>query len=761
MTTFCTQTVGHGQNFVPNPSFETLAKIENLKTFAKVYGYVKYFHPSDQAANIDWEKFSIYGSGKVEKCQTKEELFKTLHDLFYPIAPTIKFYYTEENVKFDINSITPTNLKNYKPTYWQHLGVSNGMKVYQGENIYRSIRVNRKIAIDKTSPKSAGFGNLMTYVDAQKYNGRIIKFTGEVKLIDGSKGTGHLWLRVDKPNRQTGFFNNMDNSPITENGWKKYEIIGDVDTMAIGIALGCFLEGSGELLTDDLKLFYQENEKWIEIPIKNNDFESDELGTSMKEKTWIYWGDDYSIKIVSEDSFEGKKCVSIKKNNTTEIQKGKKIFEAEPTIGEAINKNIGSGISCIVPLVLYCTDSNTYPESKKNELDSILKTINTKDIDLPVRLGDIIITWNVFQHFFPYFDVANVDWEKELGNALLKSYEDKNENDFLITLQQFTAPLKDGHIWVSGGSMGSFTPPIAWEFIENKLTITKVCDSNLRLKVGDIVTQINGVTPEKYFENIERRISAATSGWLAYRANTTSLTGDKDSKLSIVVNNTLVELTRNIEPDSRGCDNSISSSNFKYKLIGNDIIYLNLDLIEMKTIDSLLPQLTKAKAVICDLRGYPNGNHELISYLLTKNDKDKWMFVPEFIYPDQEKIAGYEKGGWEMKAKKPHINAKIIFITDGSAISYSESYMGFIEGYKLATIVGQPTAGTNGNVNSFVLPGHYQVSWTGMKVIKHDGSQQHGVGIIPNVFVSKTIKGVIESRDEFLETAIELANEAK
>ena len=48
-----------------------------------------------------------------------------------------------------------------------------------------------------------------------------------------------------------------------------------------------------------------------------------------------------------------------------------------------------------------------------------------------------------------------------------------------------------------------------------------------------------------------------------------------------------------------------------------------------------------------------------------------------------------------------------------------------------------------------------------MKVIKHDGSQQHGVGIIPNVFVSKTIKGVIESRDEFLETAIELANEAK
>ncbi len=178
----------------------------------------------------------------------------------------------------------------------------------------------------------------------------------------------------------------------------------------------------------------------------------------------------------------------------------------------------------------------------------------------------------------------------------------------------------------------------------------------------------------------------------------------------------------------------------------------------MKTIDSLMPKLTNAKAVICDLRGYPNNNNKLISYLLTKKDTDKWMYTPQIIYPDHENIAGYDKEGWEMKPQKPHINAKIIFITDGSAISWAESDMGFIEGYKLATIVGQPTAGTNGDVNTFTLPGQYNVSFTGMKVVKHDGSQQHAVGIIPNVLVNKTIKGIVEGRDEFLEKAIELAN---
>ena len=83
--------------------------------------------------------------------------------------------------------------------------------------------------------------------------------------------------------------------------------------------------------------------------------------------------------------------------------------------------------------------------------------------------------------------------------------------------------------------------------------------------------------------------------------------------------------------------------------------------------------------------------------------------------------------------------------------------MGYIEGYQLATIVGQPTAGTNGNVNPFSLPGRYNISWTGMKVLKHDGSQHHGIGILPDIYVEKTIQGIKDGRDEFLEKALEIA----
>lgn len=54
--------------------------------------------------------------------------------------------------------------------------------------------------------------------------------------------------------------------------------------------------------------------------------------------------------------------------------------------------------------------------------------------------------------------------------------------------------------------------------------------------------------------------------------------------------------------------------------------------------------------------------------------------------------------------------------------------MGIVEAYKLGEIVGENTAGTNGNINPVKLPGGYTAYYTGMKVLKHDGSRHHGVG---------------------------------
>jgi C-terminal processing protease CtpA/Prc len=114
------------------------------------------------------------------------------------------------------------------------------------------------------------------------------------------------------------------------------------------------------------------------------------------------------------------------------------------------------------------------------------------------------------------------------------------------------------------------------------------------------------------------------------------------------------------------------------------------------------------------------------------------------------------EGEWTLPVKTPFLAAKKVFLTNGSAISYAETTMGIVEYYKLGEIVGSPTAGTNGNINPFELPGGYALVWTGMKVLKHDGSQHHGIGILPTIPATPTQAGVAAGRDEVLERGIEV-----
>ena len=136
--------------------------------------------------------------------------------------------------------------------------------------------------------------------------------------------------------------------------------------------------------------------------------------------------------------------------------------------------------------------------------------------------------------------------------------------------------------------------------------------------------------------------------------------------------------------------------------------------------------------------------------------------MPLIIYPDRERIVGWDTSGrWLLEPRAPRFAGVVVFLTDERAISYAESVMGIIEAYGIAEIVGRTTAGANGNVNPFELPGGFRVSWTGMKVLKHDGSQHHLVGIVPTVPVSRTIAAVRDGRDEDLERAIEIIQQRR
>ena len=55
-------------------------KIENLASLAKVWGFLKYYHPNVAKGNFNWDEQLIQIIPKVEKAQNKEDLSKIYLD---------------------------------------------------------------------------------------------------------------------------------------------------------------------------------------------------------------------------------------------------------------------------------------------------------------------------------------------------------------------------------------------------------------------------------------------------------------------------------------------------------------------------------------------------------------------------------------------------------------------------------------------------------------------------------------------------------
>lgn len=66
--------------------------LENVVAFTHLLGYVQYFHPSDQAAETNWNAFATEHIEAVEGARDARELASTLGDLFRPYAPTLRVY---------------------------------------------------------------------------------------------------------------------------------------------------------------------------------------------------------------------------------------------------------------------------------------------------------------------------------------------------------------------------------------------------------------------------------------------------------------------------------------------------------------------------------------------------------------------------------------------------------------------------------------------------------------------------------------------
>jgi hypothetical protein len=191
--------------------------------------------------------------------------------------------------------------------------------------------------------------------------------------------------------------------------------------------------------------------------------------------------------------------------------------------------------------------------------------------------------------------------------------------------------------------------------------------------------------------------------------------------------------------------------------LADDVYYVDLDRAEMSDLQKLIGDLASARGVVFDMRGYPNSNDDVLSYLLAgPAEVSGGMTLPRVIRPAHTRtsVMTWKTSKDELPVREPHIRGRVAFLTGPAAISYAETVMAIVEHYHLGAIVGSATAGTNGNVAQISTPSGCRTRFTGLRVAKPDGSRFHLVGIQPTIPASRTLAGVRAGRDEVLEKAL-------
>jgi len=727
--------------------------LDNLVAFTRLLGYVRFFHPSDQAAAADWNKLALDGVQAAEKPRSPEELARALEDFFRPVAPAVRVYPTAgRRPELPAGLRLPAGATRPQVVYWEHQGVKLG----EGSNIYKSTRVH--------GGEPPHGGQVAQILDADSYKGR--RVTARAAARVGTSG-GSPVLRLKTYDSQDKAVT-LAESPACSAGhgsgeWRTCEVSAEVPKDAVGLEIDLGLAGEGQVWWDDVSL-ETAGGTGAGAPLDNPGFETvGYAGAASWDLPWDARRAGYGAELSEDRPKSGRRSLlfSYAKPDPASL----------PRPEEPLVADLGGGVSALIPTALYQDGKNedgqgTLPHAAPGDRPPVAAKPAAwapSGNDRGTRLADVALAWGVFQHFYPYFDVVQADWPGELRRALAAAATDADDRAFLTTLRRMVAALHDGHGGVylaSQDAPGQL--PLLWEWVEDQLAVTQVAAGAGELKPGDVVLAIGGRPAREALADAEALISGATPQWRRWNAVRRLAWGKRDEPVRLQARHPdgtsfTADLTRSLPLFGPGSLEEARPA--KIAELKPGIFYVDVSRIEAEDLKAALDRLAGARGIVFDLRGYPTGaSLAVIAHLTDQPVSTARWNVPVVTRPDREGWQ-WDVSSWSIQPHAPRFRAKAAFLTDGRAISFAETYMGIIENYHLAEIVGGPTAGTNGNINPFVLPGGYRLIWTGMKVLKHDGSQHHGVGIQPTVPVSRTLKGVAVGRDEVLERAIEVVGQ--
>ncbi len=385
--------------------------------------------------------------------------------------------------------------------------------------------------------------------------------------------------------------------------------------------------------------------------------------------------------------------------------------------------------------------------------------------------------WSVIHYFHAYKDLMPTDWNAALRTALGALAAAPDSLQYVLAVARFYRNLQDGHGFINSTAYWKYVGygfvPVQVRFIENQPVVTRVYAEHVAAKgvrVGDVVTKLND---EPVAARIARlsAITPASNEWTRrqYIAQRLLSTPGAGAALRLTLRGSDGrEKTVTLSSGPYSPPPADTSAPFR-RLPGN-IGYVDLSRLRIDDVDRMFAALLTTKALLFDMRGYPHETAWEIAPRLT--DRRNVVAARFFRYaPTEPDFPNGESNGSTQKfffdqqlppnPGKSVYGGKTVMLIDERTQSQAEHTGLFFEAANGTEFIGSPTAGANGDVTNFGVPGGITLTFSGHDVRHADGRQLQQVGLQPKILVRPTIQGIRAGEDEVLERAVRYLTTAK
>lgn len=376
------------------------------------------------------------------------------------------------------------------------------------------------------------------------------------------------------------------------------------------------------------------------------------------------------------------------------------------------------------------------------------------------RLLSLFKFWNTIEYFYPYKYLTNQNWNEVLIEMIPKFISAKNATEYHLTMLQAVVKFDDSHgifkTKFTTEYFGTKFIPVKLKIMDNKAIVTGFWNDSLSkindLRIGDVIEKVEEKTVNDILHERLKYIAGSNLNSKLRDSYYTIVNGNTDSvKVSLnrngIINNKIIFR----HPFDAVFKKEVITE--KYKILEENVGYVNMGVVELKDVDKMMEKLMNTKAIIFDLRNYPNYILYQVSHYLNSEKKEfAKITVPDLTYPG--------KFVWKENLtcgnnNKDYYKGKVLLIVNEKTQSRAE-YTGMcFQTANNITTIGSQTSGADGDISQVEFIGGYKFLMSGTGIYYPDGIQTQRKGIKVDIEVKPTIEGIRNGNDEVLEKALE------